>query len=176
MSVVSQQDRLAGTWDFSAVHSAVTFSVPYLVASFRGSFTEVAATLVEGRLTGIAKVASVDVKDESLAAHLMSAEFFDADNHPEITFRSDDLKMDGNNVQFDGELTIKGITQALHATGTVAGPTEDPTGNTRLGFTLNAAIDRTAYGVSWNADLPSGGRALSDDVELTAELEFTRSA
>jgi polyisoprenoid-binding protein YceI len=110
MSVVSRQDRLGGTWDSSAVHSGVTFSVPYLVASFRSSLTEVAATLVEGRLTGIAKVASVNVTDGSLAAHLMSAELFDADNHPEITFTSDDLKIDGNNVQFDGELTIKGAT------------------------------------------------------------------
>jgi polyisoprenoid-binding protein YceI len=176
MSVVSSQHRLAGTWNFSAVHSAVTFSVPYVVASFRGSFKDVAATLVEGKLSGAAQVASVDVKDDSLAAHLMSAEFFDADNHPEIAFSSDELKIDGDNVELDGELTIKGITQALHASGTVEGPTKDPTGNTRLGFTLKAMIDRTAYGVSWNADLPSGGRALSDDVELTAELEFVLAA
>src|SRR4051794_28367469 len=176
MSAVSQQDRLVGAWDFSAVHSAITFSVPYVVASFRASFEEVAATLVDGKLSGAAKVASVDVKDENLAAHLMSAEFFDADNHPEITFTSDELKINGDNVQLDGELTIKGITQPLHATGTVEGPTEDPTGNTRLGFTLKAMIDRTAYGVSWNADLPMGGRALSDDVELSAELEFIRAA
>ena len=106
----------------------------------------------------------------------MSAEFFDADNHPEITFTSDELKINGDDVQLGGELTIKGITRALHATGTVEGPTEDPTGNTRLGFTLKAMIDRTAYGVSWNADLPSGGRALSDEVELTAELEFIQAA
>jgi polyisoprenoid-binding protein YceI len=176
MSVVSSQHRLAGTWNFSAVHSAVTFSVPYVVASFRGSFKDVAATLVEGKLSGAAQVASVDVKDDNLAAHLMSAEFFDADNHPEITFSSDELKIDGDNVELDGELTIKGITQALHASGTVEGPRKDPTGNTRLGFTLKAMIDRTAYGVSWNADLPSGGRALSDDVELTAELEFVLAA
>ena len=141
MSVVSQQDRLAGAWNFSAVHSAITFSVPYLVASFRGSFQEVAATFVDGKLSGAARVSSVDVKDENLAAHLMSAEFFDADDHPEITFTSEDFM-----------------------------------GNTRLGFTLKAMIDRTAYGVSWNADLPSGGRALSDDVELTAELEFIQAA
>jgi polyisoprenoid-binding protein YceI len=69
---------------------------------------------------------------------------------------------------------IKGMTNALHATGTVEGPTEDSMGNTPLGFTLKAMIDRTAYGVSWNADLPRGGRALSDEVEPTAELEFIR--
>jgi polyisoprenoid-binding protein YceI len=176
MSVVALQDRLAGAWNFSPVHSAVMFSVAYVVASFRASFEEVAATLVDGKLSGAAEVASVDVKDENLAAHLMSAEFFDADNHPEITFTSDELTINGDNIQLDGELTIKGITNALHATGTVEGPTEDSMGNMRLGFTLKAVIDRTAYGVSWNADLPRGGRALSDDVELTAELEFIRAA
>jgi polyisoprenoid-binding protein YceI len=176
MSVAFSQDRLAGTWNFSAVHSAVAFSLPYVVASFRASFEKVAATLVDGKLSGAAKVASIDVKDENLAAHLMSAEFFDADNHPEITFTSADVRIDGDNVELDGELTIKGITMPLHAAGTVEGPAEDFMGNTRLGFTLTAMIDRTAYGVSWNADLPSGGRALSDDVELTAELEFARAA
>jgi polyisoprenoid-binding protein YceI len=176
MSVVSPQDRLAGAWNFSAVHSSVTFSIPYLVAAFRGSFEEVAATLVDGKLSGAAVVSSVDVKDENLAAHLMSAEFFDAENHPEITFSSDELRIDGDRVELDGELTIKGTSKALRATGTVEGPTEDFMGNTRLGFTLRAVIDRTAYGVSWNADLPSGGRALSDDVELTVELEFVRAA
>jgi polyisoprenoid-binding protein YceI len=176
MSVTSPQDRLSGAWDFSAVHSSVTFSVGYLVASFRGSFAEVAATLVDGKLSGAATVASVDVKDENLASHLIGADFFDAENHPEITFTSDELKIDGNEVELDGELTLKGTSNALHATGTVEGPTEDFMGNTRLGFTLRAVIDRTAYGVSWNADLPRGGRALSDDVELTVELEFVRAA
>jgi hypothetical protein len=68
------------------------------------------------------------------------------------------------------------MTNALHATGTVEGPTEHFMGNTRLGFTLRAMIDRTGNGVSWNADVPGGGRALSDDVELTAELEFIQPA
>jgi polyisoprenoid-binding protein YceI len=176
MSVVSPQDRLAGTWSFSAVHSSVTFSIPYLVATFRGSFDEVKAPLVDGNLSGVAKLATGDVKHDNLAAHLMGAEFFDADHHPEITFTSDELRIDGNAVEFDGELTMKGTTKALHATGAVEGPTEDFMGQTRLGFTLRAVIDRTAYGVSWNADLPKGGRALSDDVELTVELEFVRAA
>jgi polyisoprenoid-binding protein YceI len=92
------------------------------------------------------------------------------------TISSDELKINDDNVQLDGELTIKGMTNALHATRTVGGPTEDFMGNTRLGLTLRAMIDRMAYGVSWNADLPSGGRALSEDVELTAEIEFIRAA
>jgi polyisoprenoid-binding protein YceI len=147
-----------------------------VVSSFRSSFQEVTATLVDGKLSGAARVASVDVEDENLAAHLMGAEFFDAANHPLITFTSHELKIDSDNVALDGELTIKGITNPLYATGTVNGPTEDFMGATRLGLTLTAVIDRTAYGISWNADLPRGGSALSDDVELSVDLEFARAA
>ncbi|MEA2189705.1 MAG: hypothetical protein QOK16_4716, partial [Solirubrobacteraceae bacterium] len=96
MSVVSRHDRLAGAWDFSAVYLAITFSIGYVVASFRSSFEEATATLVDGKLSGAAEVASIDVKDENLAADLMSAEFFDADNHPEITFSSDELTINGD--------------------------------------------------------------------------------
>src|SRR3954447_16862464 len=91
MSVVSPQDRLAGTSSLSAVHSAVAFQVRYVLASVRSSLEEVAAALVDGKLSGAARVASLDVKDVNLAAHLMSAESFDADNHPEISFTSGEL-------------------------------------------------------------------------------------
>ena len=176
MSAVPQQDRLAGTWNFAAAHSAARFSVQYVVAAFRGSFDEVRAALVDGKLSGAVEVGSVDVNDEDLAAHLMGADFFDADKYPEISFTSDEVKITGDDVELHGELTMKGVTNALYATGTVEGPTEDHMGQTRLGFTLTTTIDRRAFGVSWNADLPRGGRALSDEVELTVELEFTQAA
>ena len=64
------------------------------------------------------------------------------------------------------------MTKPVHATGTIDGPIEDFMGNTRLGFTLETTINRTDFGVSWNADLPKGGKALSDEVTLTVELEF----
>src|SRR3954447_1256261 len=88
------QDRLAGTWNFAPVHSAATFSVKYLVAPFRGEFTDVQAQLEDGRLTGAVKVASIAVKDENLAAHLQGPDFFDAEQHPEITFSSDRIDID----------------------------------------------------------------------------------
>ena len=72
----------------------------------------------------------------------------------------------------DGELTLKGQTNPIHATGDVAGPTQGAQGETRLGFTFETTIDRSAYGIDWNADLPAGGKALSNDVKLTVELEF----
>jgi polyisoprenoid-binding protein YceI len=169
------QDRLAGTWKFIPVHSSATFSVKYLVAAFRGRFEEVDATLADGRLTGAVKVGSVVVKDENLAAHLQAPDFFDGEQHPEITFSSDELKIDGDDIVLEGELTLKGVTKPIRATGNVAGPTADFAGNERLGFTLETTIDRTAHGLSWNAELPKGGWALSNDVTLTVELEFIKA-
>jgi len=169
------QDRLAGTWNFNPVHSSAAFTVNYLVATFSGTFEDVEATLADGKLSGSVKVASVRVKDENLAAHLQGPDFFDAEQHPTISFTSDTLTIDGDDLTLDGELTLKGVTKPVRATGKVQGPTEDFMGNTRLGFTLEATIDRTAYGVSWNADLPKGGQALGNDVTLTVELEFIKA-
>lgn len=172
MSVNTVQDRLAGNWQFAATHSSADFAVKYLVAKFRGTFEELDAKLEGGVLTGSAKVASINVKDPNLVGHLLSPEFFDAENHPEISFRSTILDIEGDTLTLDGELTIKGQTRPVHATGTVQGPTEDFMGHTRLGFTLETKINRNDFGVSWNADLPKGGKALSDEVTLTVELEF----
>jgi polyisoprenoid-binding protein YceI len=175
-TTVPTTDRLAGTWNFKPVHSSANFSVKYLVAAFRGRFDEIDAALEDGQLRGAVKVATINVKDENLAGHLQSPDFFDAEQHPELTFRSEELRIDGDAVELDGKITIKGVTKPIQATGTVQGPTEDFTGNTRLGFELTTTIDRTEFGVNWNADLPKGGRALGNDVTLTVELEFDRAA
>lgn len=168
-------ERLAGSWNFAAVHSSAQFSVPYLVAKFRGSFEEVEASLQDGQLSGSVKVASISVKDPNLIGHLLAPDFFDGERYPEISFRSTNIAVDGDDVQLDGELTMKGVTKPLHATGTIEGPTEDFMGNTRLGLALTTIIDRTEFGVSWNADLPKGGKALSNDVTLSVELEFHKA-
>ncbi len=169
------QDRLAGTWNFIPVHSSASFSVKYLVATFSGRFDEVDASLADGKLSGSVAVDSISVKDENLGAHLRGPDFFDAEANPRISFESSEISIDGDRVELEGELTLRGVTKPLRATGTVNGPTEDFAGNTRLGFVLETTIDRSAYGLDWNADLPKGGKALSNDVKLTVELEFHRS-
>jgi polyisoprenoid-binding protein YceI len=172
VSVNTVSERLAGSWRFAATHSSADFAVKYLVAKFRGTFEELDAQLEDGVLTGSAKVASINIKDQNLIGHLQGPDFFDAERYPEITFRSTILGIDGDTLELDGELTMKGVTKPVHATGTVEGPVEDFMGNTRLGFTLQTTIDRNEFGVSWNADLPKGGKALSNEVTLTVELEF----
>jgi len=174
MSTQVAQDRFAGTWNFAEVHSSAEFSVKYLVASFRGLFNELDAKFEDGKLSGSVKVDSVSVKDENLIGHLLAPDFFDAEAHPVITFESDSLEIDGDTAVIAGKLTVKGKTNPIHATGEVAGPTAGAMGETRLGFSFETKIDRTAYGLDWNADLPAGGKALSNDVKLTVELEFIK--
>src|ERR1700739_3401465 len=105
MSTLSptKQFAPAGSWNADPVHSNVSFEVAYAgVNTFRGSFREFTATLVDGKLEGSAKGASVDGKDDQLNGHMQSPDFFDAERYPEITFRADNLEQ--------GELTIKGVT------------------------------------------------------------------
>src|SRR5919206_1527369 len=109
----------AGTWVADPVHSNVSFEVGYAgVNTFSGGFREFTAALSGDALEGSAKVASVDVKDEQLNAHLQTPDFFDAQRYPEITFRGTELvRGDDNRVSGAGELTIKGVTQPITLEG-----------------------------------------------------------
>ena len=104
---------------------------------------------------------------------MLSAEFFDAANHPEVTFSSSslDLREDGT-AEVDGELTIKGITRPVHAVGTWTEPAGDAFGGTRGHLKLEAVVDRTEFDMNWNLPLPSGGNALANEVTLTVELSL----
>jgi len=179
MSVAESTTQVApaGTWNADPVHSNVSFEIAYSgVNTFRGSFTDFSATLEGSTLEGSAKVASVDVKDEQLNGHLQTPDFFDAERTPEISFRTTELRrLADNRVEGSGELTIKGVTQPIQLTGAVSGPAKDPFGRERLGLKLEAEIDRTKYGVSWNAPNQSGGDYLANDVKLIAELAFVKA-
>ncbi|MBA2476627.1 MAG: YceI family protein [Actinobacteria bacterium] len=170
----------AGTWQLDPVHSAVGFEVTYLGGTFKGQFREVAAQLAaEGdaaKLTGSAQVTSVDVKDENLAAHLQSPEFFDAERYPELRFTADELRLDGSTIAADGELTIKGVTKPVQITGTAATPITDGYGKERLGLQVSTAVDRTEFGLTWNTPLPTGEQALANDVKILGELFFVKAA
>ncbi len=169
----------AGTWNLDPVHSRVDFEVRYLAGTFKGEFHEIGVELTveaeRASLEGTAKVASVDVKDENLSAHLQSPDFFDAERHPELRFAAEDIRLDGDGkVSVDGELTIKGVTKPVAVTGTVTIPIVDVYGNDRIGLNLTTSVNRTHFGVDWNQPLPSGEPALANDVTILAELQFVK--
>ena len=171
--------QLSGNYVADPVHSSFGFAVRYQgVSLFKGTLDEVDAKLVDGRLEGSAKVESISIRTpEQFRAHVLSGEFFDADNHPEITFNSDDIELGENGTaSVQGELTIKGITRPVTATGTWISPDADAFGNNRGHLNLEAVIDRTEFDMNWNAPLPSGGKALANEVTLTVELSLVEQA
>jgi len=174
MSTTETQAVPAGTWAVDKVHSSVGFSVAYMAGTFTGTFGDFDAAVTDGRLRGSAKVASVQVKDPNLEAHLQSPEFFDAERHPELTFESSSIERDGDEVKIDGEITIQGHTEPVQITGQISDPIADPYGGDRFGLKLEAVIARDGFGMSWNNPLPSGEPALSNEVTITADLQLSK--
>jgi polyisoprenoid-binding protein YceI len=180
MSVATEQQLPTGTWTLDPIHSSASFAVKHMVvATFRGRFEDFDATLTvgengEAKLVGVVKTDSIVVKDENLAGHLKSPDFFDTERYPELRYEANSIRREGDELIVDGELTIKGNTHPVEGRGTVVGPHDDIAGNTKIGLTLETTIDRTKFGLEWNAPLPKGGFALANDVALTVELELAQ--
>ena len=165
-----------GTWSLDPVHSSVGFAVKHSgVMTFRGTFDEIGASLVEGLLEGTAKVASVVVDDENLVGHLQTPDFFDAEQYPELRFVSTSIERDGDRVSIAGDLTLRGVTKPVEISGTVSGPVTDGYGNQRLGLDVETTVNRRDYGINWAAELPSGEPMLADDVVITANLALVQA-
>jgi polyisoprenoid-binding protein YceI len=175
-STDTQQAVPTGTWNVDKVHSNVGFAVDYMAGTFTGSFNDFDAQLSDGALKGSAQVASVQVKDPNLEGHLQSPDFFDAERNPQLTFEAKDISRSGNDLTIKGEITIKGHTEPVEIAGVISDPINDPYGGERLGLKLEAKVDRTAFGVSWNNPLPSGEPALSNEVTIIADLQLSKEA
>ena len=174
-TTIEQTGIPTGIWNADSVHSGLSFEVPYAVATFGGDVTDFNVSLKDGVLEGAARIASLRVKDENLTAHLQSPEFFDGERHPELNFVSTAIRRNGDKVEIDGSLTIKGITKPATLTGTISGPTVDHFGATRLGFKLQTVIDRTQFDMKWNMPLPNGEPALANEVTLKADLSLVQT-
>jgi len=157
---------------------SASFAVKHMgVATFRGRFEQLDAGLTVGedgaaQLIGTVRADSIVVKDENLQAHLGSPDFFDTERYPELKFASSSLRRNGEELIVDGQLTIKDQTHPVEARGTITDPAETLGGAVKIGVTLETVIDRTKFGLNWNAPLPKGGFAVSNDVKLTVELEL----
>jgi polyisoprenoid-binding protein YceI len=176
MSTQTEQALPTGTWNLDTIHSDIGFAVEYISGTFRGSFDKFGAQVADGNVRGEADVASIQVKDPNLEAHLQAPDFFDAENHPKLTFESKDVVRSGDDLTIAGELTIKGHTEPVEIRGSVSDPIADPYGNERFGLRLETTVDRTKFGLNWNNPLPSGEPALQNDVKLIAELQFVQEA
>jgi polyisoprenoid-binding protein YceI len=171
-----------GTYELDEVHSTVQFAVRHVgVSTYRATFDDVAARVVisDGsmELQASTFVGSVSITEPpEFREHVLNGDdFFAADKHPVIAFRSTTVELgpDGK-AMVRGDLTIRDLRRPVTATGTLTPPVEDPFGNVRIGLELEGTIDRRDWGMVWQMPLPNGGDALAWDVEITARLELVR--
>jgi polyisoprenoid-binding protein YceI len=182
MSALSIEAIPAGTYTVDPAHSNVGFEVRHMgIATVRGRFTEfqgtVDATGDPPSLSGTVDVKSISTGDENRDTHLTSPEFFDIEQHPQISFHSTagDSAADGK-LRLSGEITIKGIAKPIELTGEVAEGGPDPWGNERIGFELESVIDRRDFDLKWNQTLPNGGLLVSNEVKLLVSVSAVKAA
>lgn len=169
-----------GTWEIDPAHSSVEFEVRHLgLATVKGRAPVVAGSIDGGNepsLRGTVDVSSITTFDETRDGHLQSPDFFDVARYPELRFESTSVRAEGRTVIAVGDLTIKGVTKPVTLRGTFVGAGADPWGNERIGLDLQTTIDRTQWGVNWNAPLPGGGFMLPNEVKLTASFSAVKGA
>jgi polyisoprenoid-binding protein YceI len=171
---------LSGSWVADPIHSTATFAIQHMaVSTYRTSFKQVEASLeVDGddvRLTGTVPVESVDIELPDFRGHVLSPDFFDVASHPNITFVSTAVRRgEGEAIDVDGDLTVKGVTKPVHATGILIGPAVNIAGIELVGIELETKVNKNDFDLNWNAPLPKGGMAIGDEVTLTVHLELRR--
>ncbi|MGH3992710.1 MAG: YceI family protein [Pseudonocardiaceae bacterium] len=170
------QTLLEGQYIADPIHSTFGFAVGYQgVSVFRGTLAEGTGSLNDGHIEGVAQVESISIRaPEQFREYVLGPEFFDAVHHPEVRFASSRLDLrDDQTAVVDGELTIKGATRPVQATGTWAPPAADAFGAQRGHLHLETRVDRTEFGLMWEVKLPSGGKALANEVTVTVDLSLT---
>ena len=179
MTTQTKQRIEAGSYAVDPVHSSVGFSVVHNgVSTFRSGFSGYEAKLLGGdapSLNGTVEVDSIDIDEPQFKGHLLSPEFFDVERHPRLDFRSTDLEVaEDGSVRIRGELEIGGQIREVEASGRYAELGADLAGKSRVGLSLEAAVDRREFGLDWNAELPSGGEVLDYEVRIAVELELVK--
>jgi len=173
----------AGNYASDPVHSHFGFAVLYQGRTlYRGSFANAKATLSDGsgelKLEGSAQAEDISITNPpQFRDHVLGADFFDAESHPEISFSSDDIQLaEDGKATVEGYLTLKGISRPVSAQGTYDAPQEDAMGNQRGALELKATIDRRDFDFNWNMPLPKGGDALGNEVTLSISLQLVEEA
>jgi polyisoprenoid-binding protein YceI len=170
-----------GTWKVDPVHSSVEFQVKHLgIATVKGQFTEFEGTLEVGedsaRANGTVEVASVNTREPQRDAHLRSADFFDVEQFPQITFQSTEITpLDDEEFKVIGQLTIHGVTREVTLHATLEGTETDPQGNPRVGLSANTQINRSDYEMKFNAALGSGNVVVSDKVKILLDISAVKA-
>ena len=174
----------AARWQVDASHSSVGFSVRHLmISNVKGEFQRFSGELrydpkrpEATKLSAQVEVASINTREEKRDAHLRSADFFDAEKFPSITFESRQAARKGDELELSGELTIHGVTREVVLTvGDVTAEQTDPWGNVRIGASAKTKIKRSEFGMTWNAALELGGVMVGDDISIAIDVSLVRA-
>ena len=183
MSIIAESSATripAGTWSIDSVWSALEFEVTKLgLVTVKGRIPGFSGTIQGGEspaISGTVDVSSITTFDETRDGHIQSPDFFDAERYPELRFESTAVETRGDELVVEGELTIKDVTRPVTLTGRFVGAGVDPYGNDRIGIELAGAVDRTEFGLNWNAPLPGGGFLLPNEVVLKANIAAVKAA
>ena len=167
-------------WALDTAHSSVDFSVRHMmIANVKGSFNNFNATieadptdLTNATIEFSIETGSVDTHNQDRDGHLVSADFFDVENHPNMTFKSTSIeKTDEGEYNVTGDLTLRGVTKQETFAVTFEGQGKDPWGNEKAGFSASGAVNRSDYGLVWNAALETGGVLVGDKVKINLQIK-----
>jgi polyisoprenoid-binding protein YceI len=173
------------TWNIDPSHSTVGFTVRHLVISkVHGSFNKFSGTIVldeqnpsASKVTAQIEATSIDTKDDKRDGHLRSADFFDVEKFPTLTFESTRVeKADGNAYRVTGDLTLHGVKKAITLEAELLGTGKDPWGNQRAGFSAQVSLQRKDFGLNWNQALEAGGVLVGEKVDIHLDIEAVKAA
>lgn len=173
----------ADTYNVDKTHSEVSFKIKHLLGKVPGRFDDFSGTIqydaakpANSSVEFAIKATSIDTSNEDRDKHLRSADFFDVEKFPEITFKSTAIKeVAKNRFQVTGAFTLHGVTKTITLPVEFLGEVKDPWGNTKAGFSTETVLNRKDYGIVWNKDLDSGGTLLGENVEISINLEVGKA-
>ena len=171
------------SWQIDSTHTGVEFAVKHLMIStvtgqfnkFEGSIETYGEDFATAKASFSADIDSISTNNEQRDAHLKNSDFFDAENHPQLTFETATVeKLGGEDYKIHGLLTMRGVSKKVVLDAELGGITKDPWGNTRVGFSLNGKINRKDFGVSFGLLTETGGVALGDEVKILVNAQFVK--
>jgi polyisoprenoid-binding protein YceI len=185
MSTLAVPQTAITTWNIDPAHSVAEFKVKHMmISNVKGHFSRVSGSLTldqsnltNSRVESSIEAASIETRDAQRDAHLKSADFFDVEKFPALTFKSTRVKVEREGeLSVEGDLTIRGVTRQV--VFSVEGPTppaKDPWGNTRIAVSATTKINRKDFGLTWNAALETGGVLVGEEVTITLDLQFVKA-
>ena len=185
MATMTVPQTAVTTWNIDPVHSVAEFKVKHMmISNVKGQFTRLSGSLsldeadsTKSRVEAAIDAASITTREADRDTHLKSADFFDVEKFPTLSFKSTGItRKDDDELSIDGDLTIHGVTRKV--TFAVEGPTapgKDPWGNTRTGISATTKINRKDYGLTWNAALETGGILVGDEITISLDVQFIKA-